>query len=207
MTLIIPLGEECYTCGSIDSKFNSVSSRTCAFPFDYVGHVFIEQITEKCRRLLSGDDSPDSINIKLFGDNYFFSDTVHGFHYWHDTSYTDRSLFTASDWSAFRDKYKRRYDRLIAAIRSGEPVLCISVNHYDNIYKGVHKKESIVALYELLRSYNPNLSFLAINYDRDCFTHGALEHVTLPYEAGLPFADSKVAFTATLNSYMIGKIT
>lgn len=206
MTLIIPFGEECYTCASIDSKFNSVSSRTCAFPFDYVGHVFIEQITEKCRELLTDSDRPDSIDIKLCGDKYFFIDTAHGFYYWHDTSYTNLSLFTASDWKAFRDKYKRRYDRLITAIRSGDPVLCISVNHYNNIYKGVYKRESIIALYELLHSYNPNLSFLAVNYDPDCFTHGGLEHVTLPYNRELPFADSKAAFTISLNAFMRDKL-
>jgi len=40
---IIPLGEECYTCESIDSKFNT-DIRKLGFPFDYVGHTFIESI-------------------------------------------------------------------------------------------------------------------------------------------------------------------
>ena len=43
---VVPLGEECYTCSSIDIKFNNEATtlRKCAFPFDYVGHVFIESI-------------------------------------------------------------------------------------------------------------------------------------------------------------------
>jgi hypothetical protein len=47
---IIPLGEECYTCQSIDSKFNSyLNVRKNAYPFDYVGHTFIESILQKIK--------------------------------------------------------------------------------------------------------------------------------------------------------------
>lgn len=202
---IIPMGEECYTCGSIDSKFNDVSVRKCAFPFDYVGHVFIEQITQKCKVLLSDNKSdPDNLEIKLFGENYFFSDTSYGFHYWHDTTHTDVASFTPQEKEEFVEKYKRRYERLAAAIRSKRPVLCISVNHYDNIFRGMYKAESLMALYELLYSYNPLLKFLAINYGPDSYTYGNLKHVALPCDRGMPFAESKAAFTSSLNAYMRG---
>ena len=44
---IIPMGEECYTSGSIDVKLNTnCYIRTSSFPYDYVGHTYIEKISE-----------------------------------------------------------------------------------------------------------------------------------------------------------------
>lgn len=203
---IIPIGEECYTSGSIDAKFNSVSMRKCAFPFDYVGHVFIEKITLKCKELLTGYDSlPTNLEIKQFGDKYFFSDSKYGFHYWHDTTYPQAELFTIEEKTIFLDKYSRRYERFIGAICTDEPVLFISVNHFDNIYKEVFKKAALLELYELLYSYNPHIKFLAVNYDSANFTHKTLEHVILPCDKTLVFEESKVKFTESLNKFMKGK--
>jgi|LakMenEpi03Aug12_release.lakeMendotaPanAssembly.Ray.scaffolds.fasta_scaffold553032_2 hypothetical protein len=57
---IIPLGEECYCAGSIDNKFNSLLNiRKEAYPFDYVGHVFIESIL---KRLQQGENSGITTN-------------------------------------------------------------------------------------------------------------------------------------------------
>lgn len=201
---IIPMGEECYTCGSIDSKFNTVSIRKCSFPFDYVGHVFIEQITKKCKELLieGNETTLANLEIKLFDNDYFFSDATYNFHYWHDTTHKNPELFTLAEKQAFVDKYIRRYNRLKLALLSGKPVLCISVNHFDNIYNGVFKKESLIELYKLLNSYNPLLKFIGINYDPESFTEGNLEHISLQYDTNIPFQESKILFTSTLYDYM-----
>ena len=42
--IIIPFGEECYNCQSLDAKFSKNNLRKCAFPFDYVGHTYVESI-------------------------------------------------------------------------------------------------------------------------------------------------------------------
>ncbi len=42
--MIIPLGEECYTCSSIDKKFTNNDIRKCGFPFDYVGGTSVDMI-------------------------------------------------------------------------------------------------------------------------------------------------------------------
>lgn len=204
---IIPLGEECYTCGSIDSKFNTISLRNCAFPFDYVGHVYIETILEKCRELLLHTSkesvTPGSFNIKLFGENYFFSDASYNFHYWHDITHKDRGLFTDAEIAGFVEKYNRRYDRLLHAIECNAPVLFISVNHYDNIYNRVYKKDKLIELYDLLYKHNPNMHFLAVNYHPDPFTHNTLTHVVLKSESDIEFSASKNNFTTLLNKYML----
>ena len=73
---IIPFGEECYTCESIDVKFNNNKLRNFAFPFDYVGHTFIETLTSKLKNIMEPEyllsiadvdiklfDKPDSLNL------------------------------------------------------------------------------------------------------------------------------------------------
>ena len=203
---IIPLGEECYTCQCIDDKFNMVSLRTCAFPFDYIGHSFIEQITLKCKELLECPHKlntlEDSFEILLFGDRYFYSDKIYHFHYWHDTSHSQLELFTENDLKEITDKYKRRYNRLITAILSNQPLLFISVNHYDNIYNNIDKKDSLITLYDLLYTYNKNIKFIAFNYTNNNFTHNMLTHTVLECDQTIPFADSKSKFAKVLQEYI-----
>jgi hypothetical protein len=208
---IIPLGEECYTCQSLDAKFNIVSLRKCAFPFDYVGHSYIEQITLKCKELLENQEvesvTEDTFELLLFGDKYFYSDKIYHFHYWHETTYNQLELFTENDLKEITSKYKRRYDRLIQAIVSNQPLVFISVNHYDNIYNSIDKKYSLIELYELLYQYNKNIEFIGINYTTDHFTHNTLTHVVLESDKTIPFVDSKNKFITVLNEYVIKHIT
>jgi hypothetical protein len=203
---IIPLGEECYTCQSIDNKFNTVSFRKCAFPFDYVGHSYIETVALKIKHLLEHQElesvTEDSFEILLFGDQYFYSDKIYHFHYWHEISYNQQELFTEKDLKEITDKCKRRYDRLIHAILSNQPILFISVNHYDNIYNNIDKKDSLITLYELLYQYNKNIKFIGINYTKDNFINNTLTHVVLETDLNIPFIDSKNKFISLLNQYV-----
>jgi hypothetical protein len=198
---IVPMGEECYTCASIDAKFTKNKLREHAFPFDYVGHVYIETILERCKDLLNGHDiTPGSFLVQLFGENYFYSDKVYKFHYWHDTTYTQSTLFTEKDRQVFVEKYKRRYERLRQAIQSNLPIMFFSVNHFDSVYKGIYKQEKLLELYDFLFQHNPNMHFLAVNYSPESFTHHTLRHVTIDVDRTLPFKESKLKFTNDLQA-------
>ena len=103
--ICIPLGEECYTCESIDKKFNK-NIRLCAFPFDYVGHTFIENIIDLnsiINDLCNNDNSPilninsvywKSISLK-------FSDSRHGLCIYYN-------IISRLRWQKYRSRLQRR---------------------------------------------------------------------------------------------------
>ena len=202
---IIPLGEECYTSESIDSKFNSNSVRNSAFPFDYVGHTFIETIQKKIENIIFNNEAlleKTDIKIELFNDKYFYVDSKYGLNYWHDTTYKDYNLFTDKDLNNFFDKYKRRYERLINTIKGDNKIIFISVNHYDNIYKNIYKNEEILKLYNTLIKINKNILLLAFNYEKSNYHIDNLFHIHLDFNNNLPFDESKNIFKQTLFNYM-----
>lgn len=204
--IIIPLGEECYTSQSIDSKFNSnINLRTSAFPFDYVGHTYIETILKKIKNMIETRNliSKDDVEIKLFGDKYFFSDKIYNLHYWHDTSYSNKVEFKEEDWNNFIEKYQRRYERLLIKIESGEKILFLSVNHFDNIYSSIYKKDDLIKLYSYLKDLNKNIELLAINYHDTNFQLGDLNHVKLDFLKLDSFEESKNNFQTILNNYIL----
>jgi len=201
----IPLGEECYTSQSIDSKFNSnINLRNFAFPFDYVGHTYIESIFDKIinmvetRYLISKED----IEIKLFGDKYFFSDKKYNLHYWHDFSHSQMEDFTEGEWNIFLEKYQRRYERFLQNLESGKKILFLSVNHFDNIYNGVYKKESLIKLYLYLKTINKNIQFLGINFDNNSFDLDDLHHVKIDFLQNDSFEESKNNFQEELYKFI-----
>ena len=93
--LIVPFGEECYTCQSIDLKFNSNGARKEGFPFDYVGHVFLNKIMEKINNFEILSEK--NIVSKRLNDEsnspYFLADKTCDFLYWHDDYYAE-SIFS-----------------------------------------------------------------------------------------------------------------
>lgn len=202
---IIPLGEECYTCQSIDSKFNN-DIRKCAFPFDYVGHTFIETIQQKLQNIIFNNEpmlEKNDIDIKLFTNAYFYVDKKYGFNYWHDTSYTDYKSFTEKDMTIFLDKYKRRYERLIDIIKNNNKIIFITVNHYDNIHNDNYKKDELINLYDTLMKFNNNIFLLAFNYDTSSYHHNNLFHINLEYNKNnLSFEESKALFLDILYKYI-----
>ena len=193
---IIPLGEECYTCESIDSKFNKHGLRYEAYPFDYVGHTFIKSITNKIKNGLDLKES--DISIQLFGDNYFYVDTIYGFNYWHDTTHKTIEEFTPSELNEFLDKYNRRYTRLRNKLN--KKVLFLSVNHFDKIFNGTYDKESII---ELAKHLNGNNLF-AINY-LDPLENCNFKNITfvnLHVNKNVTFERSKLEFKKTLYEFV-----
>jgi len=203
--IIIPLGEECYTSQSIDCKFNiSQNLRSFAFPFDYVGHTFIEVLHKKLEDMITTKKTIENndFEIKLFGDKYFFSDSKYKLHYWHDVTHSNKEDFTESEIDSFVEKYKRRYERLVSYVESGKKILFLSVNHFDNIYNEIYKKESLIKLYSYLNSLNSNIFFLAINYDKDNFEYKNLYHINLDFNKYQSFEESKNDFQKLLYKYV-----
>lgn len=203
---IIPFGEECYTCESIDSKFNNNKLRNNAFPFDYVGHTFIETLLLKLVNIDTDFKiSQSDIELKQFGNNYYYIDTKYQLYYWHDTTHENKEDFTIDELNIFIDKYNRRYDRLNKILRNEKDILIISVNHFDNIYKNIHKKDTIISLYEELHKINKNITVLTFNYDDHNYKMDKLIHVTLQVNKNIPFDESKLLFKKTLFDYFLMK--
>ena len=194
----IPLGEECCTCESIDSKFNA-DIRKCAYPFDYVGHTFVDKLASKIENLMN-DEELNNISIKQFGDKYFYVDEKYGFNYWHDTNYTTIDQFTEIDKSTFIEKYNRRYQRLKDAMTQDN--IFISCCHFDNIYSNNYKKDSIINLYNTLNKFNPNSKMISFNYDADNFTIDNLTNVNISYTKTDNFEESKNNFKKELFNYI-----
>jgi len=206
-TLIIPLGEECYTCQSIDAKFSN-SFRKYGFPFDYVGHTFVEKIYDNLIDMFKNNKTNFDITdyekiceTNMHGEQCYFGNIKYGFRYWHDIIEKD------DDCNIFIDKYNRRYTRLYELIKESTSIIFLSVNHFDNIYKNINKYNEIIKLYELLYSINTNIKFLAINYnDVDVTVSSNLHFINLPVDRNLFFEKSKDIFTKTLYEYVANNI-
>lgn len=198
--IIIPFGEECYTAQSIDSKFSKNNLRSCAFPFDYVGHTYVENIYDNMVDVLTTPyvcKSNDFI-LQLFDDKYFLCHKKYGFKYWHDIYTTDDKINIDDDIIKFIEKYNRRYDRLKYCLTTD--VICLSVNHFNNIYTKKYKQESIYKLFNLLKSYC--IKFIAVNYGEDLYNINNLQFVNLPINFDLPFVESKKLFIEQLNHFV-----
>jgi hypothetical protein len=208
--IFIPLGEECYTCQSIDVKFTNKEIRKYGFPFDYVGHVYVEKIYDnlvdlfnnknntinlseltsnkeilsetnentmnlsECnvdKELFSVANAKENIILNIndfekqkFSEKYYMVNKKYGFKYWHDIS-SESTIFDEKDLILFIEKYNRRYNRLYDVIKKNQTIIFISVNHFDNIYNKIFKKNEIIKLYNFLESLNNNIYFIAINYE------------------------------------------
>ena len=192
---IIPLGEECYTCECV--QINGL--RTEAYPFDYVGHTYMKEITNKLRN--GFELLPKDVEIQLFETGYYYTDRINGFKYWHDTTHKDINEFTETEMNIFINKYNRRYTRLKNAIDTDtdENLMFLCVNHFDNIYNDIYKEEDIVEFNNLI-----DKPILAINYsptlgDNDDTN---IQFVSLPVNKDLPFEKSKLEFKNTLNEFI-----
>jgi hypothetical protein len=192
---IIPLGEECCTSQMLDPKFNTAGVRKEAFPFDYVGHTYVERILETLNTDLT--ELPLDVHIAKCGDDYFYQDKQFGFYYWHDTTHKLPTDFTEGEYIAFVDKYRRRYTRMNQYIDSRKPILCICVQHYDKTYTSEIRHTSIELLYDQLKRRNPNLHMIAFNFGSEK-SHDMLEYINLPVDHTLPFDTSKQAYQKEL---------
>ncbi len=201
--IIIPFGEECYTCQSLDSKFSSNTLRKCAFPFDYVGHTYIEQIYDNISDLLNGNLSitNNDFSLQLFNDTYFLYHTKYLFKYWHDISSSTNNI-SDKEFSLFVEKYNRRYNRLLFHLKYATNITILSVNHFDNIYNKINKPQSILKLFTLLKLHNKNIKFISINFGEDTYNLDDLEFINLTVNYDLDFVTSKHQFTTLLNDFI-----
>lgn len=196
---IIPLGEECYTCQSIDQKFNS-SIRSEAYPYDYVGHTWIHKINDNINnlKLLESND----ITLWYSGEMFFYLYKEYGFKYWHDINYSNSSDFTQNDLITFIDKYNRRYSRLINNFIDKPLTIFFSVCHFDDIYNEIHKRDQIITLYKTLEGKNNNIKLIAINYCNETFSYDNLDHYYIDFNKTNNFNETKQHFTNLLYEFV-----
>jgi hypothetical protein len=205
--MIIPLGEECYTCQSIDGKISNNHLRKCAFPFDYVAGPTVHSLYRNFYDLFINNIMTDDLDfeiekIEIMNGNYYFKNKKYGYVYWHDVLSNDGN-FTQEETTKFITKYKRRYERLINKIKNNsEPITFLSVNHFHSVYHQIHKKEAVIKLYDLLYSINNNIKFIAINYNNEDSRHNNLQFVNLNVNRDIPIEESKKIFTETLYAFV-----
>jgi hypothetical protein len=198
----IPFGEECYTCESIDNKFNISKDdiRFCSFPFDYVGHTFVSSLAKIMNDQYFQIKNED-LDICLFGDKYFYVDKHYKLNYWHDVSYNDINSFTQNDIEIFVNKYNRRYKRLYEKLLTNH-VLVISVCHFDDIYNSKNKLNEIEQLFESLQKINKNISLLAFNFYETDIVSENFFHVNIPFHKTTSFEETKKGFKSNLFQYI-----
>lgn len=204
--IIIPFGEECYTCQSIDSKFTDNSFRKYGFPFDYVGHTYIENIYDNLFDLLNSNEYCcliDDFSKQLFGEKYFMCHKKYEFKYWHDVDSLNNEInIYDNEIINFIEKYNRRYERLKYYLKTSENITILSVNHFDNIYAKSFKQKSIYKLFDLLKLYNNNIKFIAVNFGEEIYNKHDLQFVNLPINYHLSFTESKQEFTKHLYDFI-----
>jgi len=208
--IIIPFGEECYTCQSIDSKFSETTCRKMAFPFDYVGHTYIEKIYDNMFDLFNSPNFYINLNDfekRKFEENYYFVHKKYEFKYWHDVNFKHDDFqidecndFQIDQCNDFIEKYNRRYERLKNFIQN-DNVYIYSVNHFDNIYTKIIKQEQVYKLFDLLHKHNNNIKFIAVNYGEELYNINNLQFINLPVNYDLPFVESKQDFTKKLYDF------
>lgn len=199
--IIIPFGEECYTAQSIDSKFSSNEIRKCAFPFDYVGHTYVESIYDNLNDLLNlniNNSNQNNFYLKLFDDKYFMCHKNYEFKYWHDIYTHDKTIKMDNEINTFIEKYNRRYERLKYYLKNCKNITILSVNHFDNIFDQKFKQNTIYKLFNLLKSYNDDIKFIAVNFGEDLYNIKDLQFVNLSVNLNLSYEESKEEFTKKL---------
>lgn len=205
--IVIPLGEECYCCQSIDGKISNNDIRQWGFPFDYVAGTGISTIYNNLYNLFINNEGPltkTDFNTNYFcsmNQKYYFTNNKYGFIYWHDIGSVDGN-FTEEETNQFISKYNRRYERLFNTIKTSSSITFLSVGHFDNVYNKIYKKDEILQLYNFLYSINNNINFIAINYTNENIVHNTLQFVNLNVNTEIPITESKNQFVENLYSFI-----
>lgn len=207
--IVIPFGEECYTAQSIDSKFSLSKIRKCSLPFDYVGHTYVEHIYDNLVDLLNLNINICSTDfyLKPIDDKYFMYHKKYEFKYWHNkftcdkTINIDNEINIDNQINTFIEKYNRRYERLKYFLKNCNNITILSVNHFDNIFNQKFKQNAIYKLFNLLKSHNNNVRFIAVNFGEDLYNIQDLQFVNLPVNLNLSFVESKQEFTKKLHDF------
>ena len=91
---------------------------------------------------------------------------------------------------------------MIEIIISQESILFLTVNHFDNIYNKITKKNDIINLYNLLYSLNNNIKMIGVNYTDENFIYDNLQCVHFEINRDVEFIKSKELFTDKLYHYV-----
>tara|TARA_Y100000385_G_C13068390_1_gene627800 strand:+ start:375 stop:1034 length:660 start_codon:yes stop_codon:yes gene_type:complete len=208
MNVVIPIGEECCCCSSIDKKFslNGNDIRKIGFPFDYVAGVTIDRIYNNLYNLLINNESTlTQADFEVIFEEQFpkycFRYTKYNFRYWHDICSED-GIFSQNDIDGFIRKYNRRYARLTNMIKTSNSITFLCVSHFNNIWAKKYQKESILKIYNLLYGINKNIRLLAINFHDENETYNTLEFVKLDVNRDKIKNVSKGLFVKTLNKFI-----
>lgn len=203
---IIPLGEECYCCMSIDPKHSNNHIRQWAFPFDYVAGITVSRIYTNLYNLLINNEGPltqADLHTNYFCSDrktHYFTNTRYGFVYWHDIGSADGN-FSEEETNLFLSKYNRRYERFVNTLKISDSITFLSVNHFNNVYNKIYKKDEILQLYNFLYSINNSIKFIAINYSDENFVYNNLQFVNLNVNTSIPEPESKSQFTQSLYEF------
>ena len=83
-----------------------------------------------------------------------------------------------------------------------DSITFLSVNHFNNIYDKIYKKDEILQLYNFLYSINDNIKFIAINYNNENEVYNNLQFVNLNVNLEIPRSESKEQFTENLYAFI-----
>ena len=101
-----------------------MSLRNLAYPFDYVGHIFIDSILNKIEKEeLLVVTMLEILDVN--NEQYFFTDKYYDFRYWHDKTFINKNDIIDKDYIDFITKFNRRYKRLYDDINSNKNILFI----------------------------------------------------------------------------------
>ncbi len=207
--VVIPLGEECYTCGSIDKKLSGNNFRNCGFPFDYVAGTSVSNVYNNLYNMFINDEcilKETDFCSKYISEyapekKYYLVHKKYGFIYWHDVG-SDSDTFENKDMQSFLEKYNRRYFRLKHTIENSKQIAFLSVNHFCNVFNKNYKKNEIIKLYDFLFQINKNIKFIAINFCDENEKYNNLEFVNLNVNRDVDISESKKLFKEDLNKFV-----
>lgn len=158
---LIPIGEDC-AAGLI---LRDSGLRKESFPFDW-SNITLEYIVKIMKEKLHLDredvsDKDQNLNIEeLVKWHYDESATLekrvslNGVSFFHESGNVEE----------IRQKYTRRFKRLIKTLRTGKRVLLIHITRFDPINKNM---DSIVSLLKILQKYNSQSKLIYISGSRE----------------------------------------
>jgi len=207
--VIIPLGEECYTAGTL----SSIGARKVAFPFDYVGGVTLQRL-----HTLLSSDNPYEIQRKDLSIQYhsplkkfYLCDDRNDFHYWHDLVGTNKEELTEEKIQLFLEKRNRRLQRFQEMLQNQElRILFFSIPQFHTTIHNNNYNQRIDIvdnLFRLLQTLHSKCDMLALQYtdttkfDYLSFPTGSLHFIYLPFpeKENQDLQENKTSFIQKLN--------
>lgn len=85
-------------------------------------------------------------------------------------------------------------------------IIILCVNHFDDIFNNnadinSNKQQSIIQLFNLLKTVNNTVKYIAVNFGKDIYTIPNLQFINLPVNLQTTFTESKTEFTQQLYQF------